>query len=585
MRGALPFLFLIATSLHAAIELPRENEKWISTTVADFTITSNASERETIGVATNLLRMREAVGQVTNLKVRSALPTSVIVFRNARSFGPYRDALMDGDGSVFTGLYLSGDDTNVILLQADSPAGIDRLVFHELAHSFLRNTVPSAPLWFDEGIAEYYSTFDAHGTTVAIGRPIEQHVRWLRDKTMLPLAELFTIDMSSPVYNERSRAGAFYAQSWALVHYLLIGNPERREQLPKLLSLLAAGRPATEAVRGAFGIDVAALEIELRRYVQQRMFSFTKYTLEELRTDAVPEPRAIPHDEVLYRLGSLLARVGKSSMADGETLLREAIKRNAAHAGAHAALGRIYDASGRAADANREFEEAVRLGTRDAGVYLTYGASMFERREIARARALFTKAVALAPQSPRAWAGLGATFVLGSDDDDAGIQALEKSLALAPGQREAAFGLAQLYARADRREDAQKLIDTVLVPAGDPALIAHARNSILGIDVRKALDLLEEKKTDEALALLQAVLDATTDANLKIEVKRVIEQTEYNRLTSRHVDAVNAAITLANAGKRIEAAAALDQLIPEIQNEQLLEWAKDVREKLPKKKK
>ena len=272
MRRALPLLLLVATSLHAAIELPNEKETWISTTVDDFTITSNASERETIGVAKNLLRMREAVGRITKLKVRSAAPTNVIVFRNARSFAPYRDALMQTDASTFTGLYLAGDDTNVILLQAASRAGIDRIVFHELAHSFLRNTIPGAPLWFNEGIAEYYSTFDARGVTVEIGRPITDHVLWLREKKMIPLAELFAIDMKSPAYNERNRAGVFYAQSWALVHYLLAGNSERREQLPKLVSLLMSGRSADEAVRGAFGIDVAMLEIELRRYVQGRTF-------------------------------------------------------------------------------------------------------------------------------------------------------------------------------------------------------------------------------------------------------------------------------------------------------------------------
>jgi len=50
------------------------------------------------------------------------------------------------------------------------------------------------------------------------------------------------------------------------------------------------------------------------------------------------------------------------------------------------------------------------------------------------------------------------------------------------------------------------------------------------------------------------------------------------------LDAVNAAITLANKGKRVEAAAALDKILPESKNEELLKWAKEVREKLPKRK-
>lgn len=583
MRRALPLLVLLlaAASLHAAIELPREKEKWISTTVDDFTITSNAGERETIDVSRNLLRMREAVGRITKLKVRSAAPTSVIVFRNERSFAPYRDALMQTDGMSFTGLYLGGDDINVILLQADSSSG-NRIVYHELAHSFLRNTAPGSPLWFSEGIAEYYSTFDARGLTVEIGRPITDHVRWLREKTLIPLTELFAMDTGSPAYNEEHRAGVFYAQSWALVHYLLAGNPERREQLPKLLSLLMSSRPAAEAVRGAFGIGLGELESELRRYVQGRAFTFTKYKLDELPTPAVPAPQAIPYDEILFRLGDVLARAGTGTRADGETHLREALKRNASHAGAHAALGRTYDAQGRAAEATRAFEEAVRLGTRDASVYVTYGASMFERREIARARTLFARAVELAPASARAWAGLGGTYVLAGDDNDAGVRALEKALALAPGQLEAAFGLVQLYALEERGEEAQKLIDTILVPAGNAGMLAHAREAMLGIEIERAMRLLGDRKFDEAVPILQAALAKTTDARRKTEIEGILTMVEFNRLTARQVDVMNELIALANAGKRAEAAAALDRLLPEIRNEQLLAWAKEVREQLPK---
>lgn len=583
MRRVLPLLFLVATSLHAAIELPREKEKWISTTVDDFTITSNAGERETIDVATNLLRMREAVGRITSLKVRSGVPTSVILFRNARSFAPYRDALMQTDGTTFTGLYLSREDTNYILLQADSAAGIDRVVSHELVHSFLRNTAPGAPLWFNEGIAEYYSTFDTRGTRVEIGRPIEQHVHWLREqRRLIPLAELFAIDTSSPTYDERTRAGVFYAQSWALVHYLLAGNQERRRQLPKLLSLLMAGRSADDAARGAFGIDVAQLELELRRYVQQRAFTFTAYKLDELKTSAVPTPEPIAHDEVLYRLGALLARGGLHTMADGETHLREALKRNPAHAGAHASLGMIHEAKGRDAEATKSFEEAVRLGTRDATAYLVYGATLLNRREATRARQLFEKAVELAPASARAWAGLGATYVITDASDPAGIRALEKSLALAPGQRDVALGLVQLYARAGRRDDAQKLVDTAIAPSGDAMVLRLARQAVLSVDLRRAMKLLEEQKTDEAIPILRAIAATTDDPTMKSHIERAIADADAHRLINAQADAINAAITLANSGKRAEAAAALDKLIPEITNAELLAWAKEVREKLPK---
>ena len=33
----------------------------------------------------------------------------------------------------------------------------DRVVYHELTHSFVKNTVANVPLWLSEGIAEYVS--------------------------------------------------------------------------------------------------------------------------------------------------------------------------------------------------------------------------------------------------------------------------------------------------------------------------------------------------------------------------------------------------------------------------------------------
>ena len=298
----------------------------------------------------------------------------------------------------------------------------------------------------------------------------------------------------------------------------------------------------------------------------------------------MPAPQPIAYDEVLYRLGDLLGRAGESTRGDGEAHLREAVKRNAAHAGAYAALGRICEAGGRAAEAKGAFEQAVRLGTRDAAIYVSYGASLFERREIARSREMFQKAVELDPSLARAWTGLGGTYILADDDRAAGIRALEKALALAPGQRDAAFGLVQLYAQDGRASEAQNLIDTVLVPAGDADMLAHAREAMLDIDIDRAVRLLNDRKIDEAIPILRAVLAKTTDAARKTEIEGMLTTIEFNRLTAKQVEVMNSVITLANTGRRAEAAAALDQLIPEIRNDQLLAWAKEVREKLPKKK-
>src|SRR6266481_5959739 len=158
----------LALPLAAAVELPRERETWVRIDAGDLTIFSNASERDTSEMATDLLRMRDAIGRLTQLKVRSAVPTNVYVFRNESSFAPYRTTVFGRNANV-TGVFLGSDDANFILLQGDAPSGVDRVVYHELTHYFVKNTIAGLPLWFQEGIAEYYSTFDARGDTVNLG--------------------------------------------------------------------------------------------------------------------------------------------------------------------------------------------------------------------------------------------------------------------------------------------------------------------------------------------------------------------------------------------------------------------------------
>ena len=58
--------------------------------------------------------------------------------------------------------------------------------------------------------------------------------------------------IDSPLYNEGDRRGVFYAESWALVHYLLIGNPQRKGQLGAYLQKYADGVPS--AARGPRGL-------------------------------------------------------------------------------------------------------------------------------------------------------------------------------------------------------------------------------------------------------------------------------------------------------------------------------------------
>ena len=548
MRTLLLLFSLLLSLRAAAIEPPKATEKWSTLRVDEFELISNASASKTVAIAEELVRMRAAVGEVTRLKVRSPLPTKVFLFANERAFVPYRDALF-GRKSTFAGVFVPREDANYILLRVDGEEGGARIVFHELTHYFIKNTVGNVPLWLNEALAEYYSTFRTFGSDVHIGRPIEHHVLWLRDQRLIPLEELFTVDHDSPIYNEGQRTGVFYAQSWALLHYLMLGNKQaRRAQLSKFVALLGAGRPTGAAFAEAFnGLTYAQLGQELRSYVARRVFAYTTYPLRDLKVSEIPKPRPLTHGETLYEFGGLLARMNPSTTADAERFLTAALDSDAQKAVVYAELGRIHSRAGRNAEADAAFEKAVQVGTNDTRIYVEYGESILER--IARggaqpeaaalkARKLFERAVQLDPTSARALKQLGATYLMSSGDVTPGIAALEKSVALVPGDEQASFYLAQLYVHASRHADAARILEGPLARSSNPELSSHVRGMVVRMD-------------------------------------------EYEA-TQRAVEQFNQAIAKANAGKNAEALKMMDEVIPKITDPELLAQAKKLREELAK---
>ncbi|HET8774180.1 MAG TPA: DUF1570 domain-containing protein [Thermoanaerobaculia bacterium] len=295
-----------------AAEPPKPAEKWVALDAGDFKFMSAVSARQTLEIARNLLRMRAALGKVSDLELRPTEPTRVFVFRTQQGFSRYCEAMLRAKCDEVTGLFVDGSRGDFILLSGDAKAGIDRVVYHELTHQLVASSRAQLAPWYDEGLAEYLSTFRTVGAETHLGVPVDEHLRWLRAevqlgslrKRLIPLRELFAITAASRTYDERTLTGVFYAQSWALVHYLT-QDPDRREQLPQFLKLLRSGQSPKNAVAAAFGMSFSELEHALRAYIRGDTFTFYGRNLGELAIPELPEPSPVPHDAVLDELGHL----------------------------------------------------------------------------------------------------------------------------------------------------------------------------------------------------------------------------------------------------------------------------------------
>ena len=83
-----------------------------------------------------------------------------------------------------------------MVINGDPKGDETAITYHEYLHSVLRANYVDLPLWLNEGLSEYYSTFQVRATEAHIGTAIREHVLWLRRHAMIPLRELFAVDQA-----------------------------------------------------------------------------------------------------------------------------------------------------------------------------------------------------------------------------------------------------------------------------------------------------------------------------------------------------------------------------------------------------
>ena len=186
-----------------------------------LTVIGQESPKTLQRIAVELERFRAVVGGlIQNAQRPLPLPTHVYVFDSRKQLQPFQP-VRGGRVASLAGYFHHDTEVNAIALALENYDESAPVVFHEYTHLLVANAARSVPVWLNEGLAEYDSTYalEADGTRAHIGRPIAHHVALLRER-FIPLSQLIAVDTESVLYNEGERRSIFYAEAWALTHFL-----------------------------------------------------------------------------------------------------------------------------------------------------------------------------------------------------------------------------------------------------------------------------------------------------------------------------------------------------------------------------
>ena len=485
-------------------------DKWTSVRSKNFLMLGNASEKEIRQVGVRLEQFREVFSRLfTSFKIDSPVPTTVIVFKNDESYRPFK---LNANTS---GYFQPGPDVNYIPLELTSEFNSEQdpftIILHEYTHLLLRNTSGNVPTWFNEGLAEYYSNFSiTSDQKVVVGRPIVSHVYRLRENKMLPLRTLFQVDPKSPYYNERDKQSIFYAESWALVHYLMLGNDgQRMPQLTRFVDLMSAGTPMEKAFQDAFAMTFEGMEKELRAYIQRDRYPILSGSFRsKVGYDSAMQAAPITEAEAQAYLGDLLLKGGR---ADAEDYLQKALALDPDLPLANASLGLLRMRQGKPEEARKRLQRAVAASSQNYLIhyYYAYALSQESNRDMetvmgmapetaATMRRELKRAIELRPDFLGSYSLLAFVNLVTQYELQETMEMLKRALADFPHQHDLMFMLAQLYLRKEDFTAARQLIDKIIANGDADARQRAQRLLTQLVSVQEHLARIEKLKEEEA---------------------------------------------------------------------------------------
>jgi hypothetical protein len=278
---SLPILFILLCSgfLNSVFAEKKEPNPWLQINSAHFTVITDAGEKKGREVALRFEQMRAVFASIfTKDHLNQPAPLTILALRNEDSYFKLAP-LHNGQPIGVPGFFLPGDDQNFIVLNLTETEPW-RAVARDLARMMLTDNYPPAQSWFDNGLADYFSSIRVDDTQVEIGGdPVlsrstnannetssaatssKPFTELLNTQTWIPLPDLF----ASNAKHDDSIAALSQAESWMVMHYLI--HEKKLSETGTYMGLVLAEKmPIPDAIEKAYGMSAEQLEQAVKDY-------------------------------------------------------------------------------------------------------------------------------------------------------------------------------------------------------------------------------------------------------------------------------------------------------------------------------
>jgi tetratricopeptide (TPR) repeat protein len=477
-RGAFIFLALLLPSAHGSAD---SRDIWVEVRSPDFVVASNAGEKQARHVAREFEEIRSVYHDaLPKMRLDLGKPIIILAAKNENSMKALLPEYWEQKGRLHpAGLYLPSEEKHFVALQVNAEGENPyHALYHEYTHAILHVNFPPLPLWLDEGLAELYGNTTIGDKESLVGKPDTSHLALLQQSKLIPLETLLQVDHTSPFYNEQNRASVFYAESWALVHFLLMDPEARKENLfGKFVDAWNKSGNQVDAARQTFG-DLKRFGQRIESYARQERF-FVGRVKSEVQTDEKGYPtRALPEPESLALRGDFHLHRGR--MPEAKAMLDEAAKQDDHLALAHEALGLYYFRQQDMDNAAKELQRATDLDSKSFLTYYFFALLNLQQahgtpESWPQAESSLEKAIALNPNFAPAYGSLSSLYALRRESQDKALTAARRAMQLEPGTLGYAVNLGYVLLNMGKQDEARALAARILGAAKTPAEVAMAQ--------------------------------------------------------------------------------------------------------------